>query len=93
MAVDSRLKRNSVVGFQQPWVLGVSPDTSGISQPERQAVLWCYSGIAAGTALGTGALFAVESFIQVVLADGSEIDVLLAEESYIQKVLSKESDI
>jgi len=65
MALDSRLKRNSALAFQQPWMVGVSPDTAGLSQAERQAVLWCYSGIlAAAPSAVVGIVSAVYAILQ-----------------------------
>ena len=52
MAVDTRLKRQSATCILHPEMLsGVYPATSGVSQAERQAVSWMYSGILAGGAV------------------------------------------
>lgn len=53
--VDTRLGRQSATCILLPHMLaGFTPDTSGVSQAERQAVTWSYSGIlAAGAAVVT----------------------------------------
>ncbi|MCP4568386.1 MAG: hypothetical protein GY841_12485 [FCB group bacterium] len=47
MAVDSALKRFSATGLLMPFRGGCWPDTAGVSQGERWAVTWMYSGLAA----------------------------------------------
>jgi hypothetical protein len=50
MAVDNRLKRQSATCILNTFVLSsVFPSAVGVTQDERQAVSWAYSGI---TALG-----------------------------------------
>jgi hypothetical protein len=48
MAIDTRSKRASAVGFLAPWAIpAVEPDGS-LDQGDRQHSAWTYSGILAG---------------------------------------------
>ena len=52
---DTRLKRQSATCILVPSMIsGVYPATSGVSQAERQAVSWMYSGILAAGAVVSG---------------------------------------
>lgn len=58
MAVDTRLKRQSATCMLVPVLLsGVYPDTNGVSQAERQAIPWMYSGITAEGGAAAGFTF------------------------------------
>ena len=73
MAVDSLVKRKSVLGI---------PDyTSGISQSDRQTVLWVYGGIVAkanrGRAIGVSVLVLKSHSVDVEVNKAYSISVLL----------------
>lgn len=55
MAVDTRSKRESALGFLQPLLGMIMPVPNGggaATEAERQTVLYSYSGIAAGAPVG-----------------------------------------
>lgn len=60
MAVDTRYKRGSAISLLVPSMTPLAqPDTAGVSQLERQAVGWIYSGILATSNLISGLMTAV----------------------------------
>ena len=50
MAIDSEAKRKSSTHFVSPFFPQLIPPDGTITQGDRQAAAWCYSGILATTA-------------------------------------------
>jgi hypothetical protein len=68
MALDTANKRFSAVNVGNPWRGPTYFPTGTVDASERLAVLWLYSGIAAGAEAPVDVGNAVESFIPIVFA-------------------------
>ena len=53
MAIDTRQKRASASNLLMPYMHGAQSDTNGVSDAERWAVTWIYSGISLETPSAT----------------------------------------
>jgi hypothetical protein len=90
VAIDSRSKRASAMGFGAAWLPPAVPPDGTIGQGDRQHVIWFYSGIlaTAAAALTTHAdrTYAVSSESRVLSVDNESRVYAVSSESRTKAV-------
>jgi hypothetical protein len=86
MAVDTRNKRASCLGFASPWRVLPNPD-GAVGQPDRQHVAYSYPGIQADEALGYAQVYAWTGTITRVHAWTGEITRVVPFDGSITRVV------